>query len=379
MAAKFAASRGFSLDTWSVFHHVWCVSGIKTFSVTEQAAAHLREELRQGRWSGTMPGRRVLARDLGVSHSTVQGALDLLEKEGLLVPEGVGKRRRIACSILRSARRLRIGILLYEPTMRKLDYMVDLRHELEAAGHMAIFTSKSLVELGMNVRRVANLVGRTEADAWVVCAGSKDVLGWFAKLGQPVFALFGRRRSLSIAGTGPYKLPTRRQLLRRLVELGHRRIVMLAREERRKPSPGEAEQAFLDELQALGVPTSRYHLPDWKDSPEALRNCLDELFRLTPPTAIIVQEAPVFLAVQQHLANHGIIAPRDVTLICEDHDDIFAWCHPTIAHIRWDSGALPGRVMRWVNQVARGRDDRRQTFINAELIEGGTMGPAPRA
>ncbi|HSP42376.1 MAG TPA: substrate-binding domain-containing protein [Luteolibacter sp.] len=345
--------------------------------MTEQAAAHLREELRKGRWTGLMPGRRTLARELGVSHNTVQEALNLLEAENILLPQGIGRRRRIADSKPRAAPALRVGILLYELADRKLDYTVDLRHELEAAGHIAMFAPKGLVDLGMNVQRVANLVGQTAADAWVVCSASREVLEWFAGRELPAFALFGRRRGVWIAGTGPDKLAAQNESLQRLVGLGHRRIVMLAREERRKPVPGQAEQAFLDQLAALGIPTGPYNLPDWEDHPEGLRNCLSELFRHTPPTALIVQVAPVFIAVQQYLANRGIVAPRDVSLICGDHDDAFAWCHPSISHIRWDSGTIPRRITRWVDRVAHGKDDRRQTFTKAEYVHGGTVGPVP--
>lgn len=51
--------------------------------------------------------------------------------------------------------------------------------------------------------------------------------------------------------------------LRRLHELGHRRIVLLVREERRKPYPATFEQAFLDGLKELGITTGPYNLPDW--------------------------------------------------------------------------------------------------------------------
>ncbi len=61
------------------------MSSLKTRTVTEQAAAHLRSELRKGRWTGLMPGRRTLARELGVSHNTVQEALNLLEAENILL------------------------------------------------------------------------------------------------------------------------------------------------------------------------------------------------------------------------------------------------------------------------------------------------------
>lgn len=34
-------------------------------------------------------------------------------------------------------------------------------------------------------------------------------------------------------------------------------------------------------------------------------------------------------------------------------------------------------VLRWVDHVDHGKEDRRQSFTNAEFIEGGTIGPVP--
>jgi hypothetical protein len=36
------------------------------------------------------------------------------------------------------------------------------------------------------------------------------------------------------------------------------------------------------------------------------------------------------------------------------------------------------RLLRWADNVARGKDDQQQVFVEAEFFEGGTIGPAPR-
>ena len=183
----------------------------------------------------------------------------------------------------------------------------------------------------------------------------------------PTFALAGRRRGVRIASTGPDKETALRTLMQRLVELGHRRIVMLAREVCRKPIPGRIEQVFLDELMAHGIQHGDYNMPNWKESSEGLQQVLDSLFERTPPTALIIGESSTFIAVQQHLARRGILAPRDVSLVCDDPDPVFAWCQPTVAHIQWDGIPVARRVVRWADNVARGKDDRRASFIKATL------------
>jgi DNA-binding LacI/PurR family transcriptional regulator len=299
----------------------------------------------------------------------------LLENEGEFEPLGACKRRRVVLAEEeKNAPTLRVAILPGVAEDRRLDYIVELRHELVDAGHAAFFPEKSLFDLGMDVKRTARMVERTEADAWVVVGASREVLEWFVRQGIPAFALFGRRRDLAIAGAGPDKVRAYREVVRHLVALGHRRIVLLALAARRLPEPGLPERAFLEELAAHGVPTGPFHLPDWEESPVGLQRLLDSLFKTSPPTALLVDEAHLFHAVKHHLSGQGIRIPGDVSLVCTDPDRSFGWCRPSISHIRWDSGPVVRRIVRWAGNVARGREDRRQTLTPAELVAGGTVG-----
>jgi DNA-binding LacI/PurR family transcriptional regulator len=354
------------------------MSELQPVTIVEQVASHLREGIRQGRWRDEMPGRDVLARELGVSPMTVVRALKLLEREKILDPQGTGRRRRILLSINRAPTSLRVVILPYEPGDRKLDFSIDLQHQLHAQGHSVSFVSKSLQNLKMDVNRVARLVQKTEADVWIIIAGSQEVLSWFAQQPKPAYALFGRYMSLPMAGACPDKSKATSVVVRRLVELGHKRIVMLARDDRRKPMPGMVERVFLEELQTLGIPCGTYNLPDWENNLEGFQRCLDSLFRHTPPTALIIQQAMLFTAAHQYLARRGILAPEHVSLICTDPDPAFAWCKPSIAHTYWDSHALIKQVCRWVDNVALGRSDLRQIATSAQFVEGGTIGPVPK-
>jgi DNA-binding LacI/PurR family transcriptional regulator len=193
----------------------------------------------------------------------------------------------------------------------------------------------------------------------------------------PAFGLFGRIKEVAVASMSPRKAPAFAELVGRLVALGHRRIVMMARSERRLPSPGFLERWFLDLLAGHGIATSTYNLPHWEDTPEGFHRCLDSLFQHTPPTAFILDGPALFFAAQQHLAAAGFVAPRDVSLICTDQSHDFEWCLPTVAHIRWDSAPLIRRVVVWADHISRGKEDRRKTTNNARFVEGGTIGPAP--
>jgi DNA-binding LacI/PurR family transcriptional regulator len=344
---------------------------------TDQVTAQLRQGMLEGNWRKTLPGRKRLSDELGCSPWTVEEAVGRLTKEGLLVSPGAGHRRRIVLTEgMARPRALRIMILLYEETDRKFSHLVDLLQQLRNAGHDAIFAGKTMRDLGMDVKRIVGFVQGMEADAWVVNAGPSEVLGWFAGQETPTFALFGRNSDSSLAKVTLQKSEVLLELADRLVDLGHRRIVILAREERRKPQPGYAEQLFLNRLEAHGISTGSYNLPDWGDSPKEFRQVLDSLFKYTPPTALIVDEPALCVAALQHLSRLKLTAPEHVSMACTDESCAFEWCDPAITHIAWDSRPVINRVLKWADNIGRGKDDRRKQNVKVRLVLGGTIGPA---
>lgn len=352
------------------------MSSFRVRTAAEQVADHLRQELWQGAWTGIMPGGARLAHQLGVGRMTIEAALEQLEQEGLLVPQGERRRRRILLpDRLASPRSLRLGLLFYEVTDVSVDYLIDLQHQLRAAGHAVEVAPRTMTELDMNPDRVARMVQGVAADAWVVTAGSLEILEWFSRQSAPTFALFGRQREFVLASLGVDSLPALRVAVQRLIHFGHRRIVQMARRDRRLPKPGQSEQAFLDQLAANGIRVGPYHLPPWEDTERGFHDRLEEMFRHTPPTALILQQAPLFFAAQQALLKLGLRVPEDVSLLCTDGDPYFGWLRPPVSHLRWDSRTLVRRVVRWATNVSRGREDLQRTLVSAEFVEGGTIGP----
>lgn len=347
-------------------------------SPSEQVAAYLRQQLFIGRWAQEFPGTPTLAAELGIDRKTITAAIKQLEKEGLLRSQGAGRPRKITLAASRSSSRLSIRFIPYEAWDLERPFMLEAFQRIRELGHTLTTTKRSLCDLGMDPRRIARYVKEQEGDAWIALAGSRAVLDWFASSNIPAFALFGRRRSVAIPSVGPDKIGAIRQVVQRLVELGHRRIVYLAREERRKPEPGAIEMEFLKELSAHGITTGEYNLPEWEDNPASFHACLDRLFQYTPPTAVILDEAKFMVAALQHLSTLNIAAPRDVSLICSDSHPLLDWCDPKVSHIRWQKKPVVNHIVHWVQQLSLGINDERALYTPAEFIEGGTIGPVPR-
>lgn len=345
-------------------------------SLGEQFALHLRKELIRGNWGGKLPGIHHLAGEFGVNHKTVRAAVRLLEEEGILVDQGPGRERRVVIP-RGEISPLRIAILTRTRGLRKDLNTTHCMQALSEHGHTPFFAARTEIDLAGEPSRLRRLLKQTEADAWLVHAGSRELLTWFSAQPVPTFALFGRREGLPLAAVGPDMQSALVEATRHLIELGHRRIIMLAREERRVPSPGASERAILDELEANGIPTGEYNLPHWEDSGEGLSKILTLLFEISPPTSLLIDRPSVFNAVLQIVLQKGFRVPQDVSLICSDWASGFEMCQPTIAHIDWDVRPVGRRVAQWANNVSRGRRDVRQSFTRAKYVEGGTVGPAP--
>lgn len=346
-------------------------------SVTDQIAQVLRDGLERGRWKQTIPGRNRLSAELGVNHKTVKAALAILEAEGLIENQGPGRERRITGKVSVARTVLRVKILAYDTADLRSSILMEILHRLQSAGHLAGFAGQTIKGLGMDPGRVARHVAKADADAWVVVAGTKDILQWFAGRGTPAFAMFGRMLDAPMAGIAPLKHDALLELVDNLVGLGHRRIVMLSQEERRKPVPGQFERLFLARLESHGIRTGAYNLPDWGCSPGDLRSYIGTLFKHTPPTALIVDDTQLFLAMTQHLARLGIAAPERLSIACTDSSPAFEWCVPAVTHIAWNVTPVIKRVINWVDHVSRGKDDKRSTYTHAKLVPGGTIGPVP--
>lgn len=349
---------------------------INLSTMSAQLAKHLREELQAGRWRDLMPGRDALASELAVSPKIVSLALQELEDEGLLLAQGPGRRRKIASSGKFVKRQLRIAIFLPDPHDAKLDFIVDLKYRLEEEGFSPLILASEISRKAGSSKKLARIVSRTHADAWILMSASRDTLEWFSSQPVPSFALFGRRFTLPIAATGPDKDHGMRVATQRLLELGHRRIVMLALSERRLPQPGAGERSFLRELENAGIETSSYNLPHWIENARGLQERVDSMFAVTPPTAIIVDGPPLFLTVLQYITRLGYKIPDDVSLICTDGDPYFDWQYPTIAHMRWDSSSWVSHIIKWAKSISKGRVNIKQHITRCDFIEGGTIGPA---
>ncbi|MDG1854663.1 MAG: substrate-binding domain-containing protein [Verrucomicrobiales bacterium] len=349
---------------------------IQIKTAVEQTSDALKVAINAGELKGTMPGASRIAKTLGVNHKTVESALRNLELEGLIINKGARQGRLVNSDNRKSTKSgIRIAIFLLDQSDMADKMMIEIMYRLEESGHYPFYAHKSMLDLRMNKRSIARIVNNTEADAWITLAAPKEILDWFSKQEMPTFAIFGNRlEHVNIAGASPGKSHPVVNATQNLIELGHRRIILVIRKHQRYPMTKSA-QAFLDALRLNGIQTSDFNLPDWEETAEGFNELLESIFKITPPTAIITDEPYQYIAAQNFMANNGIQVPKHVSLICSDHDPIFRWCLPPVSHIVWDHKPILRRIDRWATNIKNRKFDVRQTILNATFVKGGTIGP----
>lgn len=102
----------------------------------------------------------------------------------------------------------------------------------------------------------------------------------------------------------------------------------------------------------------------------------------------LAEEGYVASLVDQTLVDLGMKVERVARMACRTKTDawviisatqeVLEWCEPSVSCICWNSDSWVRHIVRWVANVANGKDDRRQSFFKAEFVARGSIRPAPK-
>lgn len=354
---------------------------VQRISLADQVTASLREGIREGRWAGALPGVIPLAMQLGVSRDSMREALWTLEQEGWIASHGNGRRREVIAAKAGEGRgrTLRVAILPHErlPDQHMHVALQTYLREVEAAGHICVIAPESQSSLRFQVDRIARMVKSTPADVWIVLGASQEILEWFAAQKTPAIAVGGKVSTVKMASTGVNVAPVVRKVTQQLIDLGHRRIVLACPPAWRGDPPGMVVSAFRETLQQAGIEPTSFHLPDWEEDGDSFDQMLTASFRLTPPTALIVSNVQEVVATLAFLGRIGMKMPRDVSLVALCYEPALNWCRPRIAQVGEgdDVVRLVKHVVRWIEAVAQGKEDRKMVLLTPVFQPGESFGP----
>jgi DNA-binding LacI/PurR family transcriptional regulator len=351
-------------------------------TLSQQTAEHLLDAIRSGLWVDRLPGVAELALYFKVSGHTVRAALEILEADGVLKSGGSHLPRKIlAAGAAMPSKKIRVGILPASPIQQdnaKAQWMLsEIQSNLERSGHIGVFMSQSLEKMKHASGKVLACLDAHPMDAWIVCSPSRNVLEALSTQNLPVYSLGGNFDNLPIAGSRIRLDLAFKEVIHQLVQIGHRRIVLIGPDFLRNPVPGPSAIAFVETLVSHGIAVGKFHLPDWEETPEGLGILLESLFRTTPPTALLVVDPAHTAGVLSFIASSGLRVPEDVSILALMGDPTLDWCRPRLSTLNWPHALIIRHIHRWVERIAREGTCHDQALFSATLVAGETLAPAP--
>ncbi|WP_338288974.1 substrate-binding domain-containing protein [Luteolibacter sp. LG18] len=348
----------------------------RAISISESTAEVIKTGLQARRWP-TLPGERHLAAQLGVSRATVRNALALLTEQGHLSSPSQGLKRSVrSLPSVASADSLRVDLLLGRDyhTMDRGDhrFLAMLGEAISRGGHVLAHDQPDLAAVRRKHRGLGRFMNERGADARIVYLGVWEDLDWFSRQDVPVLALGGRSLGIEIDSVGIDSSLALREAMQVLTGRGHRRIALLCeRFVREAPTPGRMARAFTEELAAVSVTASPYNLPAWDETPEGLQTVLEELFRITPPTAIIVNNALALSGLLSFCNRRGLRIPEHLSVLVMESSAEIEWFRPKLGMLGGMSITdLVAGVMEWLDNPSRQDRAPGQKLLPSYFIEG---------
>ncbi|MFD0892993.1 substrate-binding domain-containing protein [Luteolibacter ambystomatis] len=354
----------------------------RAISISESTAEVIKTGLQTRRWP-SLPGERHLATELGVSRATVRNALALLTEMGHLSSPSQGHKRSVRALPVEASRDgLRVDLLIGRD-FHFLDQddrqvLTGLSEAIMKAGHRMAQDFPNLSTIKPTAGGFERFVKDRAADVRIIYGGAWESLRWFAERPEPVLALGGRSLGLNLDSIGIDTSLAVGDAVRTLTRLGHRRIAFIChRYIREAPTPGRILRAFIDALADAGVEASPYNHPAWDESVEGLQEVLEELFRITPPTAIIVGSSLALAGLMSFCNRCGLRIPEHLSLVVLESSLSVQWFRPKLAMIRIAPCAeLVSAAMDWLKHPSReGREPLVKLLPSSFLPEASLAPP----
>lgn len=357
-------------------------------SLVEETIDVLKEGIKRGRWSETLPGEHELCAELHVSRTTLRKALQALHRQKALTGGGHGKRHRLVVAkrgrktALEPWRGNEVRVLC---TLTERDLVsitkTALQHfhsEVESAGLVFRFEHCPRLANRRRDEEMREFTNQPAVAGWILLGACEAVQQWFARSGLPAMVLGARFPGVEIPcveyASGALGRHAGLEFLRR----GHRRIAMIY------PSAGfpaddQCAEGLREAVAQQGA--GQAEVVDGKFEPTVvgIRRVMERLLkREHPPTAFLVAQPNFVWPVIGCLQLAGRTVPRDAAVISRGNDLFLATAIPEVTRYRHDGAQLGKAAGQLMVSIIRGQcapDAVR--IIMPEFVPGETIGPVP--
>ena len=349
-------------------------------SLMAQTTAILRERIQSGEWRKRLPSEHELCAQLRVARMTLRGALQELQRAGL-VRCSQGKRREIVARPRRakSVASGRVLLLTRVPLQFQPPFDAFWANELraalgEAGYHLEFHAERAVYGRGL-ASSLEMLVEQSRPVGCVLTNSTRKMQQWFSRRRFPCVIVGSRHPGVDLPFVDKAYRAVCRHAVGLLLARGHQHLALV------NPDSGaagdlESEQGFNEGI----AQTRRKNIQGsvvWHDGTVTdICTKLNTLMRRRePPTALLVSRSMNVLTVMGHLMRCSLRFPQDVSLISRDHDSFLERMVPSVARYVVNPETMASRICSAVLEVVRsGLASAANHQIMPEFREGETLG-----
>ncbi|HWL53250.1 MAG TPA: GntR family transcriptional regulator [Chthoniobacteraceae bacterium] len=352
----------------------------KKVSLAAQVSQIVAKEINAGTWQTHLPPERELASSLQVSRPTLRAALSHLEQQGI-IRRGGRKGHEIALRVSSPEKRVKartVGVLFrgqsasLNPSLTLI--LLKIQHWLHNRGYEMDLHFERPLPKSRTEAHLSEFIARNPAACWLLIGSNPYIQQWFSQKRIPAVVAGSSAPQLQLPCFDIDYTAACRHAAGHLWRKGHRTVAMLTPASE-MPGDRMSEESFVAGLLSAGCPENQvslvHHAPDGSDIPLLIGRLLAKRRR---PTALLVNRPRAFLTVLSALQQERWHLPRDLSLICRDHEDFLEYLVPDVSRYIVNSGNYSQRILQCLlEMVETGGSTQRSILVIPEFHEGATV------
>ena len=351
-------------------------------SVSDQASAALRDGIRRGLLGDPLPGEHQLARQFGISRSSMRLALAQLGEEGLIIRSN-GRRARLNLSRSRARPATPPVVCIVSPVSRETvsrsqhPVVMEMRANCATKGIGWEEAFDARLDGARPERHLEQLVRQRRNVCWILLACTAPIQRWFARAGVPTFVLGSCLPGVELPSIYIDYRAVGWHAAGAILKAGHRHVALL---QPRRPLAGDiaACEGFLNYVaKSPNQVSASSILVD--ANREAFQARLRRLAKSRQrPTALFSNRLAYALSAIFYLLQAGLRIPADISVVLGDSHSLIDTALPEITRYTHVSLGHAERAVRIAEALLAGHPvPIKPALVIPTFIAGSTLGPPP--
>lgn len=255
-----------------------------------------------------------------------------------------------------------------------------LQRRLAEADHQLLIATCGY-DPAVEESQALNLLARG-VDALMLCgcAQRPALLARLKERGVPVVHVMSWPLPPGLVGVGFDNARAMNQVVRYLLDLGHRRIAMLAGVTRDNDRAAERVRGVREALAAAGLKLGADRLVERRYGLAPAREGLQQLMEAaSPPTAVVCGNDVLAFGALLEAQRLGLDVPRDLSIVGFDDLEMASHVQPALTTVHVPAETMWRRAAERALAMVRGEAAARESEIEVSLVvRGSTAPPAAR-